>query len=84
MVNIGYDRAKRGTEEWGVYHPVCTYYVQRATYLCVWGQSHDQADLHWRNFRLDRIRTLSVLNWNAAEVPLSLKHAYVHQQRNVG
>jgi CRISPR-associated protein (TIGR03985 family) len=60
-----------------VVYPVCCYYVQRAAYLCAWGQVPDGQDdgLDWRNYRLDRIHALKALSWQDARIPTGLQAA---------
>ncbi|MCU0569500.1 MAG: TIGR03985 family CRISPR-associated protein [Oculatellaceae cyanobacterium Prado106] len=76
-VAIAYHSAQSGQLENGIVYPVCIYYVQRATYLCAWGYTTDSAtDLTWRNYRLDRIKTLKPLTWKAPSVPRDLAAAF--------
>ena len=62
-----------------VVYPVCIYYYRRGPYLCGWGQVPGQPEeINWRNYRLDRIRGLTVLGWQEAAIPNALKEQ--HQQ----
>lgn len=72
-VAIAYHSAQSGQLENGIVYPVCIYYVQRATYLCAWGYTSDSAtSLTWRNYRLDRIKTLRPLTWKDPRIPKKL------------
>lgn len=64
-----------------VLYPVCIYYVQRATYLCAWGQVPNENSnlIDWRNYRLDRIQKIKVLDWVDQRVPQQMRHTF---QRN--
>jgi CRISPR-associated protein (TIGR03985 family) len=72
-VAIAYHSAQSGQIENGIVYPVCIYYMQRATYLCAWGYTSDSAtSLTWRNYRLDRIKTLIPLTWKDPRIPKEL------------
>ena len=66
-VKLTYCSAKFGEAEYVVY-PVCIYYVQRAIYLCGFGQTPSQQG-EWYNYRLDKIAEMKVLSWHDASVP---------------
>lgn len=61
-----------------VLYPVCIYYVQRATYLCAWGQVPNENSnfIDWRNYRLDRIQKMKVLNWTDPRIPQQMRQAF--------
>ncbi|MDH6056410.1 TIGR03985 family CRISPR-associated protein [Umezakia ovalisporum] len=61
-------------------YPVCSYYVQRAVYLCAFGQSPDGHN-DWYNYRLDRIQNIRPINWTDISIPLVLQQRY--QQANL-
>lgn len=61
-----------------IVYPVCIYYVQRATYLCAFGQNPN-GEINWRNYRLDRIRELMPLTWIDARIPPLLLQLYQRQ-----
>ncbi|MEH2283534.1 MAG: TIGR03985 family CRISPR-associated protein [Nostoc sp.] len=63
-----------------IVYPVCIYYVQRAVYLCAYGES-PQKDTNWYNFRLDHIRSLVALEWTDPKLPLNLQQQY--QQKSL-
>lgn len=57
-----------------VVYPVCIYYYRRGPYLCAWGQVPGHLEeIDWRNYRLDRIRALTALDWRDTVVPAGLK-----------
>jgi CRISPR-associated protein (TIGR03985 family) len=60
----------------GVVYPVCIYYAQRAPYLCAWGQPQPKEPIGWRNYRLDRIKTLEPIAWTDPQVPPLLHQAF--------
>ncbi|MGI0485876.1 TIGR03985 family CRISPR-associated protein [Pantanalinema rosaneae CENA516] len=64
-----------------VLYPVCIYYVQRATYLCAWGQVPNQNPdrIDWRNYRLDRIQKIKQLTWTDRRIPHLMRQSF---QRN--
>lgn len=69
-VRLTYNSARLGLFECIVY-PVCIYYVQRAVYLCAFGQNPArQGD--WYNYRLDRIQQLTPLEWKDSSIPQPL------------
>ncbi|MBD2313182.1 TIGR03985 family CRISPR-associated protein [Desertifilum sp. FACHB-1129] len=61
-----------------ILYPVCIYYVQRATYLCAWGEvPNERSDvMDWRNYRLDRIQQIEGLNWEDPRVPQPMRQAF--------
>jgi len=61
-------------------YPVCIYYVQRAVYLCAFGESPDRKT-DWYNFRLDRIENITPIEWTNPAIPKALQQRY--QQRNL-
>ncbi|MFN6559458.1 MAG: TIGR03985 family CRISPR-associated protein [Nostoc sp. ChiSLP01] len=74
-VQITYKSAKVGTKVDCIVYPVCIYYIQRAVYLCAYGESPDK-QTQWYNFRLDRIQNMISLNWDNSELPLNLRQHY--------
>jgi CRISPR-associated protein (TIGR03985 family) len=64
----------------GIIYPVCIYYYRRGPYLCGFGQFPDANDgsLNWRNYRLDRIHSLTRLNWDDSAIPATLRQYYTH------
>ncbi|NJR61349.1 MAG: TIGR03985 family CRISPR-associated protein [Cyanobacteria bacterium CRU_2_1] len=75
---LTYHSVKRQAIQQAVVYPVCVYYVQRAVYLCAWGESADEAaqQLDWRNYRLDRIQAMQPLSWSDAQVPALMQQAW--------
>ncbi|MBD2690916.1 TIGR03985 family CRISPR-associated protein [Anabaena catenula] len=61
-------------------YPVCIYYVQRAVYLCAFGESPDKKT-DWYNFRLDRIENITPIEWTNPGIPKTLQQRY--HQRNL-
>lgn len=61
-------------------YPVCIYYVQRAVYLCAFGESPDRKT-DWYNFRLDRIENITPIDWKNSDIPQPLQQRY--HQRNL-
>jgi CRISPR-associated protein (TIGR03985 family) len=49
--------------------------VQRAVYLCAFGQTPKQQG-EWYNYRLDRIQQITVLNWTDRHIPQRLQQEY--------
>lgn len=58
-----------------IVYPVCIYYIQRAVYLCAYGESPDQQS-QWYNFRLDRIQKMTPVSWANYHLPLILRQHY--------
>lgn len=61
-----------------IVHPVCIYYYRRGPYLCGYGQVPGQNSqlIDWRNYRLDRIQSITPLTWEAQTIPERLKASY--------
>ena len=57
-IKLNYNSAKLGNTVECLVYPVCIYYVQRAVYLCAFGESPDRKT-DWYNFRLDRIQNIT-------------------------
>jgi CRISPR-associated protein (TIGR03985 family) len=74
-------RAKLNQTLQGIVYPVCIYYVQRAPYLCAWGQLPGEVPeaIDWQNYRLDRIHNLRPLNWTDSQIPRRLQQAFQTQ-----
>ena len=81
-IALTYQSAQLSKRIEGIVYPVCIYYVQRATYLCAWGQTSESEGLQmsWRNYRLDRIVELRSLSWSEARIPKALYQAYQRHQ----
>lgn len=77
-VLLTYYSARLNQKAQGIVYPVCIYYVQRAPYLCAWGQlpGDDLETVDWRNYRLDRIHAIQVLRWTNAQIPAPLQQAF--------
>jgi CRISPR-associated protein (TIGR03985 family) len=77
-ISLTYHSAKLGKLVQSIVYPVCIYYVQRAPYLCAWGQVPGEAPetIDWRNYRLDRIHQLQPLKWINSHIPATLQQAF--------
>ncbi len=76
-IKLTYDSARLGKDVECFVYPVCVYYVQRAVYLCAFGQSPDRKT-EWYNFRLDRIQEIRAIDWTNPQIPSILQQRY-HQ-----
>ncbi|MBO3463296.1 TIGR03985 family CRISPR-associated protein [Aetokthonos hydrillicola Thurmond2011] len=74
-IQLTYASAKVGKKVHCIVYPVCIYYVQRAVYLCAFGESPDR-QTQWYNFRLDRIQKMDRLRWDDPQLPSSLHQHY--------
>lgn len=74
-IQITYSSAKIKNTVDCIVYPICIYYVQRAVYLCAFGDS-PKHDNHWYNFRLDRIQKIKSLKWTNSAIPENLKQHY--------
>ncbi|MBD2471725.1 TIGR03985 family CRISPR-associated protein [Nostoc sp. FACHB-145] len=74
-IKLTYTSAKVGHQLDCIVYPVCIYYVQRAVYLCAYGESPDKQS-EWYNFRLDRIQKMIPLSWDNSGLPLNLCQHY--------
>jgi CRISPR-associated protein (TIGR03985 family) len=76
-ISFDYASARFGKKKCIVY-PVCIYYVQRAKYLCGYGQNPD-GKLDWYNYRLERIQFEDFLDWEDMNIPDLLREQYVKE-----
>ena len=74
-VLLTYNSASQGCSVKCIVYPICIYYVQRAVYLCAFGQTPKQQG-EWYNYRLDRIQQITVLNWTDRHIPQRLQQEY--------
>ncbi|HEY9799956.1 MAG TPA: TIGR03985 family CRISPR-associated protein [Leptolyngbyaceae cyanobacterium] len=74
-IQLTYDSARLGEFVTCVVYPVCIYYVQRAVYLCAYGESPDRKT-DWYNFRLDRTQNITSLEWDDERIPQNLRQRY--------
>lgn len=74
-IKLIYDSARIGNFVTCVVYPVCIYYMQRAVYLCAYGESPDRKT-DWYNFRLDRIQDITSLEWDNVQIPQNLQQHY--------
>ncbi|MDZ7968788.1 MAG: TIGR03985 family CRISPR-associated protein [Nostoc sp. DedSLP03] len=74
-IQLTYDSARTCNVVACIVYPVCIYYIQRAVYLCAYGESPDR-ETEWYNFRLDRIQDITSLEWNNVQIPQDLKQSY--------
>ena len=72
-------RGAGGQDASVVVYPVCIYYYQRGPYLCAFRQVPQSDAIDWRNYRLDRIRSIAALRWDDPQVPAVLQQAF-HSQ----
>ncbi len=75
-VKLTYKSARVGQKVKCIVYPVCVYYVQRAVYLCAFGQTPTQGE--WYNYRLDRIEQMIPLDWKNLNLPQLLSQHYPH------
>ncbi|MBD2433785.1 MULTISPECIES: TIGR03985 family CRISPR-associated protein [Fischerella] len=74
-IKLTYNSAKVRDTVGCIVYPVCIYYMQRAVYLCAYGESPlRQGD--WYNFRLDRIQNMIPLDWTNPQLPHILLQRY--------
>lgn len=71
-VKLTYNSAREGCAVECIVYPVCIYYVQRAIYLCAFGQTPQRKE-DWYNYRLDRIQDMKPLEWKRGIPQLLLK-----------
>ncbi|MEI2583895.1 TIGR03985 family CRISPR-associated protein [Scytonema sp. PRP1] len=76
-VKLTYKSARVGQKVQCIVYPVCVYYVQRAVYLCAFGQTPINKG-EWYNYRLDRISQMLPLNWKDSSLPQLLRNHYPH------
>lgn len=76
-IKLTYASAKVANQLDCIVYPVCIYYVQRAVYLCAYGESPDKQS-EWYNFRLDRIQKMTPLSWDNSQLPLNLRQCHRH------
>jgi CRISPR-associated protein (TIGR03985 family) len=74
-IQLTYNSARLGDAIECVVYPVCIYYVQRAVYLCAFGESPDR-QTDWYNFRLDRIQDITPMTWTSPHLPQVLQRRY--------
>lgn len=78
-VRLTYESARVRQQVPCIVYPVCIYYVQRAVYLCAFGDTPTQQG-QWYNYRLDRITDMEPLTWNYPNLPGNLRQAYSTQK----
>ncbi|WP_460207815.1 TIGR03985 family CRISPR-associated protein [Scytonema sp. NUACC21] len=71
-IRLTYNSARLGDAVECVVYPVCIYYVQRAVYLCAFGESPDRKT-DWYNYRLDRIQEITPIKWSNSAIPKLLQ-----------
>ncbi|BAY83087.1 hypothetical protein NIES267_25730 [Calothrix parasitica NIES-267] len=74
-IQITYNSAKIKNTIDCIVYPICIYYVQRAVYLCAFGDN-PKHDNYWYNFRLDRIQGIRSLKWKNSGISQQLKQRY--------
>jgi len=80
-VTLSYQPAGSAQPVSVVVYPVCIYYYRRGPYLCAFGTVPQAPTdtLDWRNYRLDRILSMTPMSWDAAEIPPALQQRFQHQ-----
>jgi CRISPR-associated protein (TIGR03985 family) len=79
-IKLTYKSAKIGGTVDCIVYPICIYYVQRAVYLCACGDSPER-NTDWYNFRLDRIQSMTPLQWTNPGIPSNLQR--YHQKASL-
>jgi CRISPR-associated protein (TIGR03985 family) len=74
-IKLTYNSARVGKTVNCTVYPVCIYYVQRAVYLCAYGESPNR-ETDWYNFRLDRINKMIPLDWTSPAIGKRLRQCY--------
>lgn len=74
-VKLTYKSASVGSTVECIVYPVCIYYVQRAVYLCAFGQT-PRREVDWYNYRLDRIQQMIHLEWEDPGIPQLLRERH--------
>jgi CRISPR-associated protein (TIGR03985 family) len=74
-IRLTYSSARVGKTIPCIVYPICIYYIQRAVYLCTFGQTPTQQG-EWYNYRLDRIQSMTALRWSSSSIPTNLQHRY--------
>jgi CRISPR-associated protein (TIGR03985 family) len=74
-IQLIYHSARVGYPVDCIVYPICIYYVQRAVYLCAFGQDPKHQG-QWYNFRLDKIARLVELDWSHPHIPEFIKSHY--------
>lgn len=74
-IKLKYSSAKIANTVDCIVYPICIYYVQRAVYLCAFGDSPNREN-HWYNFRLDRVQEITSLEWKNSVIPQHLQQRY--------
>ncbi len=75
---LNYGSAHYGDQKCLVY-PVCIYYLQRAKYLCGYGLN-PQGDVNWYIYRLERIKSFTLVDWSNQTIPPQLLDKYLNNQ----
>lgn len=74
-VKLTYQSASLKQKVQCIVYPVCIYYFQRAVYLCAFGQTPTE-QREWHNYRLDRIKKMTPLDWKNPNLPQLLRQRY--------
>jgi CRISPR-associated protein (TIGR03985 family) len=80
-VKLTYNSSRVGHTVKCIVYPVCVYYVQRAVYLCAFGETPTQQG-EWYNYRLDHIEKMIPLDWTNPHLPSLLRQRYPHKLPN--
>lgn len=73
-VRISYHSASLKQDFSCIVYPACIYYYQRGFYLAAYGQIPKKiAKIDYYNYRLERIKSLEILDWTSSDIPIKLR-----------
>ncbi|NJL52845.1 MAG: TIGR03985 family CRISPR-associated protein [Hydrococcus sp. SU_1_0] len=76
LIKFTYDSASLYHRLTCIVYPICIRYIRRALYLSAYGQIkiiERKKNITYKNYRLDRISKLEIIDWNSLEVPDKLR-----------
>lgn len=72
-IKISYDSASLYKHPTRIVYPICVSYIKRALYLVAYGQDlGKRQQLAYKNYRLDKITKIEVLDWKDSNIPTDL------------
>ena len=78
-IKISYDSASLYRHPTRIVYPICVRYIKRALYLVAYGQDlGKRQQLAYKNYRLDKITKIGVLDWNDSKIPTDLQQQLLH------